>query len=126
MAMIVVSTEPITEAKPLTAQPQATYSAPWSVEAGHRAEAERHEHAEADAERGQHHEGHDDPHGERRGQQGVGERRQQRTGRPGPAPRSAAASTLARAGSTRSLNRALSSAPTPVKISSDASVTVSE
>ena len=33
MAMIVVSTDPMTEAKPLTAQPQATYSSPWSVSA---------------------------------------------------------------------------------------------
>ena len=62
MAMIVVSTEPMTEAKPLTAQPQATYSLAVVGEGGHRPEAERHEHAEADAERRQHHERHQHPH----------------------------------------------------------------
>ena len=60
MARIVVSTAPTTDAKPLTAQPHATYSRGCLGEPGDRAEPQRHEHAEAQAERGEHDERDDD------------------------------------------------------------------
>ena len=48
-----MSTEPITEKKPLIAHDHATYSSPWRAELRDQAEAERHEHAEAEPERGE-------------------------------------------------------------------------
>ena len=57
-----MSTEPMTEKNPFTAQDQATYSSACVGSPRHDAESERHEHPEAQAERREHDERHDDPH----------------------------------------------------------------
>ena len=50
---IVVSTEPMTEKNPFTAHDHAMYSSACSLSSPTRLEAERHEHAEAEPERGE-------------------------------------------------------------------------
>ena len=61
---MVVSTDPITEKNPFTAQPQATYCSACGVSPETAAETERHEHPEAQAERDEHEERHDHTHRE--------------------------------------------------------------
>ena len=91
----------MTDANPFTAQPQATYSRGCLGESRDGAQAERHERAEADAERCEHDERDNDSRRERQSEQGVGQRRQgeqvegvERSERAEEHPRGAAGSQL--------------------------------